>query len=238
VFKPVARHASLVDTVAEQIRGLVSRGELRSGDRLPREDELVAKFGVSRGVLREAMGRLKATGLVTIQRGRGMFVNAAGGVASAAGLIGDALSLAAKDLAQFAEFRSVLECYGARRAAALATPGELDALEALCRKMNSKDVDFLESVRLDFQFHLRIVDFTGNELLHRAMEVLHEFTLASMIKTTPNPRDHEFSFRFHMKIVDALRSGDPDVAERAMREHMNRTRGDLERVGRKERRRP
>jgi DNA-binding transcriptional MocR family regulator len=55
VFKPVGRGASLVDTVVEQVQHLISEGHLESGDRLPKEDELVTQLGVSRTVLREAL---------------------------------------------------------------------------------------------------------------------------------------------------------------------------------------
>src|SRR5262249_4520590 len=113
VFKPIGRGTSLVDNVVDQVQQLIAKGHLESGDRLPREDELVTKFGVSRTVLREALSRLEATGLVTIQRGRGMFVAEPSGVASCARLIRNAMTLTSKDLAQFMEFRRIIECQAA-----------------------------------------------------------------------------------------------------------------------------
>jgi len=212
VFKPVGRGASLVDTVVDQVQHLIAGGHLESGDRLPKEDELVEQMGVSRTVLREALSRLEATGLVTIQRGRGMFVADASGVASCARLIRNAMTLTGKDLGQFMEFRRIIECQAARRAA---------ELEALCLEMNRPDQDFLESVRLDFQFHLKIVEISGNQLMHGALGVIQEFIMTSMVKTTPNPRDYDRSRKIHLEIIDAIRSGDPDVAEAAARAHMD-----------------
>jgi len=221
VFKPVGRGTSLVDTVVDQVQHLIAEGHLESGDRLPKEDELVETMGVSRTVLREALSRLEATGLVTIQRGRGMFVAEPNGVASCARLIRNAMTLTGKDLAQFMEFRRIIECRAARRAAELARPEDLAALEALCLEMNRPDQDFLESVRLDFQFHLKIVEISGNQLMHGAIGVIQEFIMTSMVKTTPNPRDYDHSRKVHMKIIDAIRTGDPDVAEAAARDHMD-----------------
>ena len=153
--------------------------ELESGDRLPKEDDLVQKMGVSRTVLREALSRLEATGLVTIQRGRGMFVADASGVASCARLIRNAMTLTSKDLAQFMEFRRIIECQAARRAAELARPEDLAELESLCIEMNRPDRDYLESVRIDFKFHLKIVEISGNQLTGQSSQgiMLHDEAL-------------------------------------------------------------
>jgi GntR family transcriptional repressor for pyruvate dehydrogenase complex len=220
VFKPVGRGASLVDTVVEQVQHLISQGHLESGDRLPKEDELVTQLGVSRTVLREALSRLEATGLVTIQRGRGMFVAEPDGVASCARLLRNAMTLTGKDLAQFMEFRRVIEVEGARRAAELARPEDVAELKALVLEMNREDQDFIESVRLDFKFHLKIVEIAGNQLMHSALGVIQEFIMTAMVKTTPNPRDYDFSRKAHMDLAEAIGSGNPDVAEKAARAHM------------------
>jgi DNA-binding FadR family transcriptional regulator len=64
---------------------------------------------------------------------------------------------------------------------------------------------------------------TGNELMCSVLEVVQEFVLAAMLKTTPLPRDREQSHRRHLGIVRAIRSSDPDAAEKAMQSHMERT---------------
>src|SRR5688572_6397437 len=202
VFKPIGRSASLVDTVVDQVQRLIADGHLEAGDRLPKEDELVQQMGVSRTVLREALSRLEATGLVTIQRGRGMFVADASGVASCARLIRNAMTLTSKDLAQFMEFRRIIECQAARRAAELATPTDLADLGALVLEMNWEDQEFVQPVRLDFAFHLKIVEISGNQLMHSALGIIQEFIMTTMVKTTPNPRDYDASRKYHLQIVD------------------------------------
>lgn len=219
VFKPVPRAQSLVDTVVEQVQRLIAEGHLQSGDRLPRESELVEQLGVSRTVLREALSRLEATGLVRIQRGQGMFVNGPEGVTSCARFMRNAMSLSGRDLSQFVEFRQMIESYAARRAADRATPEDFAELTTLCEEMNRKGQDYIESIRLDYRFHVKIVEMGGNELMRNAMEVIQEFIMAAMVKTTPRPRDYENSRALHMKIVEALRSGDADRAEKEVRAH-------------------
>lgn len=238
VFKSVGHGVSLVDSVVDQVQHLIAVGHLESGDRLPKENELVEQLGVSRTVLREALSRLEATGLVTIQRGRGMFVADASGVASCARLIQNAMTLTGKDLAQFMEFRRIIECQAARRAAELARPEELAELESLCLTMNHPDLDFMESVRLDFQFHLRIVKMSGNQLMVSALGVIQEFIMTTMVKSTPNPRDHERSRNVHKQMIDAIRTGNPDVAETAARAHMDLSEGSLQEREAKSRKSP
>jgi DNA-binding FadR family transcriptional regulator len=133
------------------------------------------------------------------------------------------MTLTGKDLAQFMEFRRIIECRAARRAAELARPEDLAELESLCIEMNRPGRDFIDSVRLDFQFHLKIVEISGNELMSSALGVIQEFIMTAMVKTTPNPRDYDWSRKFHLQLVDAIRTGDPEVAETAARAHMDQS---------------
>src|ERR1044072_2614293 len=72
-FRAVAAQR-LYQQVAEQLGGLIDRGEFREGDRLPPERELSKKLGVSRPVVREAMIALEIAGLVEVRGGAGAFV--------------------------------------------------------------------------------------------------------------------------------------------------------------------
>lgn len=219
---PIARQ-SLVDTVAGRIRAVIEQGDLKAGDRLPTEAELSAQLGVSRTVVREAVSQLESLGLLSVQRGRGMFVGNWNGLAGCVKLLRSALALSPKELVPFTEFRMAIECYAARRAAELATPEDLAELQKLCDEMDREGRDDLEAMQLDFQFHRRLMAVTGNELMCRVLEVVQEFVLAAMVQTTPKPRDRANSHRRHQAIVRAVRAGDPDAAEKTMHAHMDHT---------------
>src|SRR5262249_31986568 len=103
-IKPVKR-TSLVDTVMERIRSLVTDGHLAPGDRLPTEAELIQQLEVSRTVLREAIGRLEAMGLIAVRGPRGMFVGDTGSLLSCVRLLRSALTVSPRELVQFTEFR-------------------------------------------------------------------------------------------------------------------------------------
>jgi GntR family transcriptional repressor for pyruvate dehydrogenase complex len=220
-LEPIARQ-SLVDMVAQRIRSLIDQGSLEAGARLPGELELVEQLQVSRPVLREAISRLESVGLVTVRRGQGMFVGDRGSLRNCVQLLRSALAIAPKDAAAFTELRTALEVHAARRATELATPADVAELEGLCELMDREDQEHLEAIRYDFQFHRKLVDMVGNEAMSNVMEVIHEYVMAGMFHTTPKPRNRAQSRTLHSAILNAVRAGDPDAAEQAMRVHMGK----------------
>jgi len=228
-IEPVVR-LSLVDTVVEKLRKFIESKHLEAGDRLPTEPELATQLGVSRTVLREALGRLETIGLITVQRGRGMFVGDRKSLLNCAKLVRTAMAVTPTDWLSLIEFRAAIECDAARRASLRATDLELDELEALCRRMDEPGLSHIDSVQRDFEFHHQIVKLGGNELMANTMEVLHEFIIAGMVQTTSEPRNNEGSQRLHLPIVTAIRSRDQDIAEKAMRHHMDLTEQAIQRA--------
>src|SRR5262249_41636596 len=79
------------------------------------------------------------------------------------------------------------------------------------------------AMQADFQFHRRLMAITGNELMRNVLEVIQEFVFASMLRTTPKPRDRAASRQRHRRIVEAVRRRDPDAAQKAMLAHMQHT---------------
>jgi len=207
----------LVDTVVDKIRSFIEDEHLAAGDRLPAEPQLVAKLGVSRTVLREALTRLETIGMLTVQRGRGMFVGDRKSLLNCAQLVRSAMAISSKEWVQFADFRAAIECHSVRRAAERATPEDIAELSAYIDKMNSET--YAGAIREDFNFHLKIVTIAKNDLMHSVMEVLQEFIMAGMVQTTAEPRGKEGDDGLHREIVRAISSGDPDRAEKAMRAH-------------------
>jgi len=220
--------SSLVDEVVEQLQGIIERGSLAAGQRLPTESELAAQLGVSRTVLREAVGRLETIGVVRVERGRGMFVGDRSGLNGCVQLVRSALAISPRELLTFLEFRWAIEVHAARRAAEQATDEQIAELESLAARIDEGDHDDVEAMRRDLEFHLRLVELTGNELMRTVMEIIQQFALAGMVQTTPTPRDRDESRQRHVSIVRAIAARDPQRAEQAMHEHMERTRERLQ----------
>jgi DNA-binding FadR family transcriptional regulator len=220
--EPIARN-SLVDTVAERLRALIEQGGLQAGDRLPSESELVERLHVSRGALREAVGRLETLGLLTVAQGRGTFVADGRDLAGCVRLFRSAMAIAPKDALQFAEFRRIIECYTARRAAELADAADLAELEHICEQKRRHGRN-AEGVHWDWLFHRKLADITGNELVRNVMVVLQEFVVAGIWHSAQgelDPRDAKRSHQLHLAIIKAIRASDPAAAEKAMHDHMD-----------------
>ena len=76
-MRPVHRN-SLSDEIVEQLTGLISRGVLKPGERLPSEKELCLKFGVGRTTIREALRSMAVMGILNGRVGEGTFVSVDG----------------------------------------------------------------------------------------------------------------------------------------------------------------
>lgn len=219
-LKPV-QQASLVDQVVQKLRQWIDSGGVKRGQRLPSEPELVTQLGVSRTVLREAIIRLQAVGLVTIKRGMGTYVADQNDIAACVGLMRTVMNLSSDELIRFVEVRDAIESHAARMAASIATEGDVAELESICNELQDARENLSEAMQIDLRFHLRIIDITGNQLMREILVVLREFIFEGFVRTTPMQCSEILSRRIHMDIVNALRNHDADAAEAAVHAHMH-----------------
>lgn len=211
---------STVDLVVERIAQVIRKRKLSAGEKLPGEHELVQQLQVSRPVLREALARLQSIGLVDIQRGRGTFVGSATSLANCVQLLRSAVTISPQELRSYAELRTAIEVQAVRQAAERATDDDVAELTVLLKKLDDDDLPYAEALEFDFQFHRKLVDIAGNVLMQNMMEVIYEFVLAQMVRTTPSQRESHSVRRLHKAILKAVRDHNPDAAAEAMQRHM------------------
>jgi len=214
------RPTTLVDTVLQQIRNWIQTSEFRPGDRLPGEIELADQLGVSRSVVREAIGRLQTIGLLNVVRGRGggTFVGDQDSVLNYAKVVGSAMSICDKEAWQFAEFRAALEIHSARRAAEIATAADVAELRRLSERTGNP-LPGGDAAIADFEFHQKLATIAGNELIIHTLRLAREFVTSIMRKT--GPHNPQRTREQHLAVTEAIGRHDPEAAERAMRIHMN-----------------
>jgi GntR family transcriptional repressor for pyruvate dehydrogenase complex len=218
-LKPIPRRSS-VDQVVERIRDVITEQKLAAGERLPGELELVEQLQVSRPVLREALARLQSMGLVDIQRGRGTFVGNRTSLANCVRLLRSAVTISPQELRSYAELRTAMEVQAARQAAELATDDDVAELAALLKQLDDEDLPYAEALELDFAFHRKLIDIAGNSLMQNMIEVIYEFVLTQMVRTTPSQRENVLGRKLHKAILRAVREHNPDAAADAMQQHM------------------
>jgi DNA-binding FadR family transcriptional regulator len=166
---PPAPYRPGYEVVAEQILLFIAELELRPGDRMPTENELAARMGTSRTVVREAVKILSAIGRVRVHKGRGLYVSDDEGMLGASRWGGFFLPADLDHVYMLFEFRRVQETAAGRLAAANATPVELRAIEAAaetCRRGHLTGQAALFD-RGDDDFHLGIAAASHNQFLRR-----------------------------------------------------------------------
>ena len=219
--RPAAR-TSLVQAVADELRRLIVESGLHAGDRLPSEAALLKRLRVSRPVLREAISRLAAVGLLSVRHGSGTFVGGREWLSNCVKLAGSAMTIEPRELLQFVELRRALESHAARKAATVASPEQVAALEqnleeAVCIAMQGSE----QAMEADFRFHCMLVEVGGNPLMRSLLELLHEFILAGMVRTLPAVLVDPQSAAIHRAIVKAIAKHKPDEAAQAVLAHMD-----------------
>ena len=167
--------ARAFEDIAGQIRGELSHGRLKAGDRLPAERELAVRFGVSRNTLREAFRSLEIAGLITLRKGAtgGAFVNDSNGETIVTG-IQDMFSLGAVTAEQITQARISIESAIIRTACEAHTAEDIKKLRdniELAAEATRRN-DFFARADLHLEFHLILARVTRNPILIVVMEAL------------------------------------------------------------------
>jgi GntR family transcriptional repressor for pyruvate dehydrogenase complex len=214
---------SLVATVVERIRDYIEQHSLKPGDALPSELKWTESLAVSRPVVREAVGRLRSLGLLTVSRGRGggLAVGGEDAILSGAQAIRAAMAVSPKTVEQVLEFRAALEVHAARLATATVQDEHFAELETLAAAIERPGMTREERVQADFAFHRRIVEITDNPLILSVWVVSQEMVAGGIRENWRRSRTKRIdSHQAHRRIISALRSRDPDAAQQAMLRHI------------------
>lgn len=207
----------------------IEGGSLGPGSRLPTEQQLSAKLGVSRNVIREAIAQLRADGLVEARQGVGAFVLAP--EQRAAIRIDRQALLEAGNIERLFELRSILETEAARLAATRHTAGQLLAIKSHLDRMGGEEKWEDGSIDADLAFHREIARATDNGFIYSFISfVCEQIRQTIYIARQTNPL-HDLvrvNVGEHVRIYDALRARDPAAAADAMRAHI---RGAAQRAG-------
>lgn len=224
----------VVDGVSERIHS----GALKPGDRVPPEPGLMQEFGVSRTVVREAMSRLQASGLVETRQGVGTFVLAATHALPLLAL--DTRQLQTRQKLAMLELRISIESEAASLAAQRRSETHLANMRAA---LDAFDIQLRaggSTTEHDYQFHLLIATATHNEYFEQALRSLGNATIrrpdtpvAGEAQAVP-PRFGEgqavldkcklIAQHEHEAIFEAIRRSDAASARAAMLMHLSNSR--------------
>lgn len=228
--RTAVRSPKTAELVAGTLRRMVVEGQLKDGDFLPNEAELMAHFGVSRPTLREAVRVLESERLVEVRRGSrtGARVRVPGPevVARPAGLL---LELSGATIADLLTAKSAIEPMAARLLAETGSTEAFDELEQMLEGLATVDHQSDRLAESTGAFHLRVVQLSGNATLGIVAGMLHEITVRHTAfvfnERRPVSRDdYEKLMRSYRKLLQFLRAGDADRAEAHWRKHLDTSR--------------
>ena len=201
----LVQSSSLPALVQQELERIILSGGLAAGSKL-NEAAIAERLGVSRGPVREAFRALEESGLVRLEKNRGVFVR----------------QIPVEEADEIYELRAVLDEFVGRRLAQTATPDHVRELSARVDRMEKAaakgDVDAYLAANVDF--HDRLVELAGNAKLlvmyRRLVKELHLFRHATLAQGGALP----VSTREHRAIVDRIAAGQPAVAGRALFDHV------------------
>ena len=222
--KPRSLAQELVAVLTERIRS----GQLKRGDKLPTESQIMAEEGVSRTVVREAISRLQAAGQVETRHGIGTFVldqPSGGGFR-----IDPATIVTLREVLAVLELRIALEVESAGLAAQRRSDEALSGMRAALDELNEGVSHASDAVSADFQFHLQIAQASGN---HYFADIINHLGTSIIPRTRLNSarlahddQPHYMSrlSHEHEAIYEAIARRDSEGAKMAMRMHLSNSR--------------
>jgi GntR family transcriptional regulator, transcriptional repressor for pyruvate dehydrogenase complex len=222
--RPRTLALELVDSLGDRIRA----GQLNAGDKLPTEAAIMEEFDVSRTVVREAISKLQAAGLVETRHGIGTFVLGPGDGPSFK--ITPEQFNTLQDVIAVLELRIGLETEAAGLAAQRRSEANLlqmrKALDAVIAAVEAGQ----DSVAADFQFHLEIARATQNSHFTDLMATLgSQIIPRARLEPTAAMNAERLAYMRrvnaeHESILDAIASQDAESARAAMRTHLSNSR--------------
>lgn len=207
-----------VSQLADELERAILSGTYSAGDLLPSERELSSQRGVSRTVVREALGRLASLGLVRSVHGSGTRVEAPTSRAVTLGyqrlLQGPGLRME-----HLAAVRLPLETTIASLAATMRTAEHLTLLETTQDILGNPRRTLEAHVKADLQFHATLAEATGNPLFQVVLAPIQELLMQSRRRTLKR-YGVDLAFQHHARILAAIQANDSIEASAAMRVHL------------------
>jgi GntR family transcriptional repressor for pyruvate dehydrogenase complex len=213
------------DRVIAIVKEMIASGELQAGDRLPIEKELAARWGVSRGSLREAVRSLAALGVLETKQGDGTYVTQLDPGSLLRPLEFWAGLQEATQSVDLLGVRRVLETESAGLAAVRLTDDDLDELELILSDIDvglaSGELGPESFIDADAAFHQRIAAASGNAALAALIDSLMTRTLRGRLWRAITERDSlGAAHDEHRAILAALRTRDAERARIRMAAHL------------------
>lgn len=203
--KPVVPFNSISTEVYSTLKRAILTGEMQPGTRL-RVLDIAGKYQISQAPVREALERLKQEGLIVGQHNKGSVVS----------------NITSKEIRDIFVLREMIEGYAVRQSMTQLTEADYDALDDILHQMDEavKEQDILKILEKDMDFHGFFYRMCGNQVIMELWQQMRTKVMRFMAISNRHYTTEEL-VDWHRLLIEALRSGDADEAERRFIEHMH-----------------
>ncbi|HSW04972.1 transcriptional regulator NanR [Aquabacterium sp.] len=222
--EPIQRR-KLYQEVLDRLMERIRLGEIPPGAQLPSERELMEFYAVGRPAVREALQALERSGIVEIthgERARVVVPSAERLIEQLAGGARHLLRTQPNTLEHLKDARVFLEVGLARMAAERASAADVERLRSRLAEHRASLVDLNQFLERDMAFHREIASIGGNPVFPAIVEALFSWASEYYQPLVRAPGVEDLTLREHERIIEAIAGGDPQAAERAVREHLTR----------------
>ena len=214
---------SIAEQVSGRIMAMIKSGNLKSGDRLPTEQQMCIAFGISRPPLREALKALTLMGVLESRQG-GRYTITDLSPSRLVAPFNTMLSVADYDVHQQFEARTVVELDLVRMCAERASPELRQRIHKLAVDGHAFERDPVAFRLLDIEFHQALNAGANNNLLSALAQVLYDLGLDVRRTASEIPGVIKKSVEQHIEVADAIVAGDGEKAATAYRAHLEHVR--------------
>ncbi len=214
---------SIAEQVANRIMAMIKSGNLKSGDRLPTEQQMGIAFGISRPPLREALKALTLMGVLESRQG-GRYTVTDLSPSRLVAPFNTMLSVADYDVHQQFEARTVVDLELVRLCAERASPELRQRIHKLAVDGRAFERDPVAFRLLDIEFHQALNTGANNNLLAALAQVLYDLGLDVRRTASEVPGVISRSVVQHIAVADAIVAGDAAAAVAAYRAHLEHVR--------------
>lgn len=220
---PVLERRSISEQVANRILAMIKSGNLKSGDRLPTEQQMGIAFGISRPPLREALKALTLMGVLESRQG-GRYTVTDLSPSRLVAPFNVMLSVGDYDVHEHFEARAVVDLELIRLATLRGTPEQRQRILQHAIDGRAFHHDPVAFRLLDIEFHQSLNDAAENRLLAALAQGLYDIGLDVRRVASGVPGNIEKSVAQHIEVAEAVMAGDAPAAVAAYRRHLEHVR--------------
>jgi GntR family transcriptional regulator, transcriptional repressor for pyruvate dehydrogenase complex len=220
---------NLTTDLTADLRSRIVEGSIRPGEKLPSENTLISEFGVSRTVVRSALTRLQAEGLVETERGRGSFALTPPPAGPTAAPASRAV-VTLEDRIHLLDFRIGVESEAAALAARNRSERHLKVIAKALEDFTESAGHPAHAMKADYEFHRAIAAATGNPFYADCLASLGQTMIAMPRTRLMTGGEHYAKEHFeqvvheHRSVYAGIADGDGAAAAAAMRSHLANSR--------------